>query len=1018
MNVAQYLSVCLASLKIHLRSRLSPAHAGKKRRNGVPVIFLFRTGMLIAGIALCFTNRSIAQDASSASDSQGAAGRGENSMAVAQSSPAAVNPNSIMGFEVPTAWSLRIDGFFPDFNVKSTTDRTQGNAAFAVANAPNLMTLTSQPIASTATALTGIGNQGALLQLDVLLPAASNGPNRNGREFCDPANEGWIDAFVSVPSRRLYLEPLGHVLLNKYRTGIYNTIGFSVPNRVSSALNGVSFNDMVFAFVITSPNRVTGTYLFDNLRIHSVELTQTPTGQAPPPGYGGSVNLVVPGNAPVTQSYAIDPTQIPEGFHLKTGTAGTTTVQLQLGLDSTPSLTCTYGPDSTDTTHESYIFKSCTGAYEPGDLVSANWVSLGIEGGTVAQLIHAQIALNPLGNLTGSGLIPPMPTFWGDADTCAPAPVAGQVVTNSASCTAQTAKANAIITAYFNQVNEAKPSPNWVVAPVPESATRSGDGTPVNFLTDTPISSSAAKSKTTAVTPADTPANDSPFSTGGDLNPGGSFDAYWQLSGNLIPTAVAGTDDNTTHFDATFTAHGVLFGDDIDVADAKLTADTDSGETTPTYKAATSTGTLGFYVFGEEIPSGGLTFSPSTGFSIDPSWSQEYDLPPIQIWIFSITLGALVDADLNAQGSAALSGADLSVIPTASIGGHISGGINLGIADGNVDAKINLITLSVPTTAQVKWVINTSPDLCAFEMTGAINSNLTLGSGGGEVDLDASFGPCPFCYTDSWTLFKWGPLVSKSWTLFNDVLDTQFFGLPSSLCAYPVTVSITSPTSGASLSSGLPITLTGVAAPTDNTLPYTAKYNWTFTPGANASTATVNPSGANGPNPVVTFGAPTSGSTSTWTVNLTATTSVNGNAGTTTTETGTATPVTITVTNLSAGVYIAGVSSATNGVAIPNPDGSLNLGNVPGLITFTGVVSGATGALNTTFSIVQCNDYTAACTNPGSPTTLTTTGATTTTPSATWNGFEGGYYKVTMTTTAGGSAFGTASAVVEGTVLF
>ena len=315
-----------------------------------------------------------------------------------------------------------------------------------------------------------------------------------------------------------------------------------------------------------------------------------------------------------------------------------------------------------------------------------------------------------------------MPTFWGAADTCSPTPVAGKVVTKSTSCSDQVAQANSIVTSYFNEVNSAHPSPNWVVAPVSEAATRRADGTPTNHLTG---------SSTDATPDA---SNDLPFDTGGDLNPGGSFDAYWKLSGNLTPTAVTGTDENLTHFDAAFTAHGVLFGDDIDVADAKVTADTDSGETTPTYKPATSSGSLDFYVFGEEIPSDGITFSPSTGFNVDPSWSQEYDLPPIEIWIFDITLGALADADLKAEGSAALSGADLSITPTASLGAHISGGIDLGIAEGDVDAQVNLISLSAPITAQAKWVLDEDPAICAAELTGSLDGNLDVSSGGGDVD--------------------------------------------------------------------------------------------------------------------------------------------------------------------------------------------------------------------------------------------------------------------------------------------
>jgi hypothetical protein len=990
MSLAQLLTVCIAALTIPLRSR--PARAVQTRRRYKPTPTFIRTGFMVAGMGLSVFNFAAAQEAATGTDSHGiASGKDHGQL---------LDPNSIMGFEVPDAWFVRIDGFFPDFNVKSTTTRTQGSAAFAVADPPSLMTLTSRRVASTATALAGIGDKGALLQLDVELPTQSNDSGRD-REDCDPSN-GAIEGFVSIRSLGLRRVSLGHVSLNKFRTGIYNTVGFSIPEHVSSALNGASFDDMVFEFEISSPGRVRGAYLFDNLRVHSVELTQSPTGSAPPAGYGGSVDLVVPGNAPVSETFALGPAQVPGGFHLKKGTAGATTVQLQFGLDSAPALTCTYIPDSDDSSHESYILKSCTDGYEGGDLVNANWVSLGIKGGTVAQQIHAQLALSPLGDLTGSDLIPAMPTYWGDADACSPAPVAGKIVTTSTSCASQTAKASQIVTEYFNQVNGAHPSPNWVVAPVPEAATRSGDGTPTNILTGAPV-----------------PPNDPPFDTGGDLNPGGSFDAYWRLSGNLTPTAVNGTDENLTHFDAVFTAHGVLFGDDIDVVDAKVTADTDSGETTPTYKPATSTGTLGFYVFGEEIPSGGLTFSPSTGFSVDPSWNQEYDLPSIQIWIFDITLGALVDADLNAQGSAALSGADLSVTPTASIGGHISGGINIGIADGNVDAKVNLITLSAPTTAQVKWVLNTSPSLCAATLNGSLNGNLNLGSGGGQVDLDATFGPCPFCYTDSWTLFKWNSLVNKSWNLFNDTIDTQLFALPTSLCKYPITVSILSPTSGANLSSGLPITITGSAAPNDDTIASTSTYNWTYTPGAKAGTITVNPAGANGPNPIVTFGPPTSGNTSTWTIGLTATTSVEGVGGAANTVTATATPVTVTVSNLSNGVYIGQVLTATNGPAVPDPvTGVLNVGNVPGAITIDGIVAGGTGALNTVFTVALCNDGTAACTDPISPTTLTTVGAASASPSASWTGFQGGYYKITMTTTSGAATFGTASAVIYGSLLF
>lgn len=895
----------------------------------------------------------------------------------------APDSNAVMGFESVGTWSVIGIPLRPGFKVQTTTMRTQGSEAYSITNPPDLMQLTSLPISSTATGLTGIGNAGAMIDLDVLVPAVHN-----------RVSPGWILAFVSSRSRNLRAVPLGFVAINSrtgYRGGIYNTVTFSVPSSVSSALNGATYNDLTFQIDVISLGL--GTYLFDNLRVHSVSLVQSPTGTPPPPGYGGSVNLVVPGNAPVTQSFNLSPTQVPNGFHLKTGVVGTTLVQLELGLDGAPALTCTYGVDTTDATNRSYVFNSCTGGFEPGDLVSSDWLNMTILNGNATQLIRAQIALNPLGDMTGGGLIPPMPTFWGDADTCQPAPVPGTVSTTSASCSTQTTEANQIITNYFNQVSASNPSPNWIVPPVPEFALRSGDGTPTNNLTGAPI-----------------PPGDPPFDTGGDLNPGGTFDAYWRLNGDLTPTATVGTDDNTTHFDATFTAHGVIFGDDVDVVDVKVVADTDSGETMPTYKAATSSGTLGLYVFGNEIPSGGLSVNPSTGFSVDPTFSQEYDLPPIQIWIFSITLGATANAELNAQGSAAASGLDLSVTPSGSLGAHASGGINLGVASGSVDTKVNLITLSTPITAQAKWVLNTNPEICAAVLSGSLTGNLNLSSGGGEIDLDASLGPCPFCYTESETLFKWGPLASANWDLFNDSVDTQFFGLPSSLCSFPVTVSITSPTSGASLSSGLPITLTGSAKPNDSTLPYTATYTWTYTPGANASSVTVL-SGATSANPVVQFGAPTSGSTSSWTINMSANVTVNGNGGTSTTETGTATSVPVTVTNLSNGVYIAQVIGA-NGPGVPDSMGILELGNVPGNVTISGSVVGASGPLNTTFTVTCIS----SCPLIG---TITNMNATTTSPSALWaTPGSGGEFMITMTTTAGGSTFGTSSVLVSYTQLF
>jgi len=994
---------------------------------------------LVIGIALCSVTRSSAQQAALATDPPGIENNGVNntnsqvlvdpfadrkSNAISNNdtnnqgdenskptaSPQSIytpSANDIMGFEYTTTWSVLNDGYSPDFNVNSTTTRTQGKAALAVINPQQVVTLTSRPVASSALGLAGVGNSGAVLQLDVQLPSQCENGIDNGN--CAPARAGWVEGFVTAGSLGLYYVPIGRVAFEKYRAGIFNTIDFPIPDSVSSSLKSARFSDLIFEFVVSSPRRVVGTYLFDNLRVHSAEMVQPPTGSAPPAGYGGSLNVLVLGNKPFTESFALNPTQIPGGFHLKKGTAGTTTVRLELGLDSTPTTTCSYIPESTDRSDQSYILKSCTAGYRAGDILSANWVSVAIEQGISSQELDAQLVVAPLGQVTGSGLIPAMPTFWGNSDTCSPQPVQGKVVTASTSCLNQVKQANQIITNYFNQVNAANPSPNWIVAPVPESALRHGNTTPTNFLTHPATTDKEA-------VPADDPENDTSFNTGGDLNPGGSFDAYWSLSGNLEPTAVTGTDENTTHFDATFTTHGVLFGEDIDVFDAKLTADTDSGETTPSYKAATSTGSLGFYVFGEEIPSLSPSFSPSVGYSHPFEESEPLDLPPIQVWIFTLTLGADVDAKVDLNVSAGLSGADLSITPSATLGAHASGGIDLGIISGSVEAKVQLAVLSAPVTAQAKFVVNTDPLVCATTLNGSIKGDLDISSLGGEIDLNGSVGICPFCVTDSYTVFKWSPIVSKSWNLFNDTLSYQAFGLPASMCSLPIKVNIVSPTSGASLSAGVPVVLNGLAAPTESMPFYTSTYKWTFTPGANASTVSVNPTGATSANPFVTFGAPKSGTTSTWTIGLTATTTVQSQGGAILTNTATAAPVQVTITSVQPGDRIYQVASARNVVTWIQAGNYWDVGNVPGPITIYGSVAGLTGNINTNFSVALCNDGTPACTDPVPAfiPTLTITGGNTTTPTAVWDGMTGGYFVLNMITTRDGATLAGASAIIYG----
>src|SRR5262249_16684728 len=188
---------------------------------------------------------------------------------------------------------------------------------------------------------------------------------------------------------------------------------------------------------------------------------------------------------PGVASFPVGLVQVPQSFHVKLGSAGPNgSVQLALGYGATPFVTCTYdaGPDGT-----AYLLTACSGGVHAGDLISADIAGLTIlagDGAAGRRKIGAQVALNPVGDMAGAGVIPPMPTFWGDPP----------------------ASASQIVTDYFNAVHAAQPittEERWIQTPVPEFARRSSDGSPHNNLLGPP------------------PPHDPPFDKEGHLNPGG-----------------------------------------------------------------------------------------------------------------------------------------------------------------------------------------------------------------------------------------------------------------------------------------------------------------------------------------------------------------------------------------------------------------------------------------------------------------------------------------------------------------
>jgi hypothetical protein len=238
----------------------------------------------------------------------------------------------------------------------------------------------------------------------------------------------------------------------------------------------------------------------------------------------------------------------------------------------------------------------------------------------------------------------------------------------------------------------------------------------------------------------------------------------------------ASTGSSTSHFDGTFGAHVVLNGNDVNVMSVNATADTTNG-TSPSAK-----GSANVYLFGVELPGGG-SVDASTGFNLNVSDSQNFNVGDFPIWIFTVEIDATASAGISTTGTLAATGFSLKVDPKVSMGMHVFGGVDVGVASGGVDVKLNLLDVEAPVTAQAGLDMNLSGDVCDLTLSYSLNGELTISSLGGEVDLVGTLGVCPFCVSGSYTLLKWAPIVKTTEQLFSVGPNTLgSIPLPSTMC--------------------------------------------------------------------------------------------------------------------------------------------------------------------------------------------------------------------------------------------
>jgi hypothetical protein len=748
--------------------------------------------------------------------------------ATSQGALTSVPATSVLGFETPAGWTVSSGTV-----ASSTKAFTQGTAALAVTAPQNYTTLVSAPLASGLAPLAGLTNPGATVEVDVQLPTSQ--PN--------PSYFGALQLYVSSPSHGVYNQYLGQSELTGQELGVFQTYQFAVTNLVSTQLAGATYSDLTFTIALNAPAGAKGTYLFDNLRTTSPATAQV--GSGPSVDLTASLSLSPAANTPGFATFTTGTIQIPASFHAKTGDAGTGTALFELGLGATTTVSCTYKASS-DTT--AYAFSTCATGNAVGDIVAANFARLTIKSAdpqAPLTKVKAQLAYDALGDQVGSQLIPPIPTFWGTT----------------------LAEINAISQAYAQlSLNPAPKAERFVSLPIPDFAQSVGNGAPVNVLN--------------GATPR--PVGDPPFDFKGDLNnssdgsPSGSWDAYYELAGSISTNET--NQDFTSHFDATATVGVRVLGDDITVMRALATIDTNNGGTNAQGSVnPTSTATFQAFAFGDQFENDSWT--QQTGFKFSESTSQTVQTPPIQIWIFEVRGGVTVSAGVDVTGALALNGFQVTATPNGSVGVTISGGVNILVASGSVDVTVQLIDVTIPTTAIGTFDVDTDPTACHVTFNGNVNGSVVLTSLGGSIDLEAQLGTCPFCLHHSWNIFNWKgrnlgttPFPAP----FPIQIPASITPLPASLCAAPVNVTIAAPLANAAVSPGVPTSAAATAsrAPTSRDvsctngqcigLPETVPCS-SITWKSSDPTATFSPS-AVGCSPFVTFGATTANSTQTLTV--------------------------------------------------------------------------------------------------------------------------------------------------------
>lgn len=679
----------------------------------------------------------------------------------------AINPNvvssgAVLGFESTAGWIAN------SANVALSTSRTEGTHAVALTPFGAAATILSQSVAIDAAGLAGLSDPSAVFALDVAPPANADG----------------VEVLVSEPKRGFTNVSLGRVALATVKPGLFTTVRFAIPQNLKPALgtSAATFGPLVLTVRVTTNGAPASpaAFVLDHLRVHSpgAKLSAQPTSV----DLDAKLSYSPSRSTPAVANLPVGIVQVPARLHVAAGGSGQGSATLELGFGGAPTFSCRYAADSTGA---NYDIASCSGGAAAGDLVGADFARLTIVGGNPtagATRVRAQLDVNTVGDRAGSGIVPPMPTYWG----------------------ATPSETGQIVGAYFDAVNaQPKTEERWVQAP----AARYGRvplGPPTMAVT--------APRPFAGV-------SDHPFDTGGHINEGGAFDAYWRLLGDL--SADNSNNRNRAHFDIDLSAHAVALWQDVNVIKVHGTVDTDSGEVQSFgFTNPSATGSFHAYLFGVRLPGGSDNIDPHTGFDFTISSPPiEYDVLRMQYWIFSLSAGVSASASITTHGSLSFGNFDLGVAPAAVISGFCKGGVDIGIASGVVDATVDLLSVSTPVNATASWAFDTNPgpNDCRATLSSKLDGIGDISTLGGRVDLVATFGVCPFCFHASQNLVSWSPAAEWKTALFPTIpLFNVSFPLPPAVCLIPLNVNIQAPTAQQTIYAGQQVQVGGGATRVQN----------------------------------------------------------------------------------------------------------------------------------------------------------------------------------------------------------